>query len=280
MAAKLIEGKEVSEALREQLKKEIEQLEQEGITPGLAVIVVGNDNASRVYVNSKKRACAELGLYSEEYALPAETPQKELLELIGKLNRKPDIDGILLQLPLPEHMDEKAVVEAINPEKDVDTIHPLNMGKLILGDYKLAPCTPAAVMELLKAYRIDVGGKECVVIGRSNIVGKPMAAMLMQQNGTVTVCHTRTKDLKEVCRRADILVSAIGKTKYITADYIKPGAVVIDVGINRDEAGRLCGDVDFDAVSEVAGVITPVPGGVGPVTITMLMKNTVIAAKR
>lgn len=280
MAAKLIEGKEVSEALREQLKKEIEQLEQEGITPGLAVIVVGNDNASRVYVNSKKRACAELGLYSEEYALPAETPQKELLELIGKLNRKPDIDGILLQLPLPEHMDEKAVVEAINPEKDVDTIHPLNMGKLILGDYKLAPCTPAAVMELLKAYRIDVGGKECIVIGRSNIVGKPMAAMLMQQNGTVTVCHTRTKDLKEVCRRADILVSAIGKTKYITADYIKPGAVVIDVGINRDEAGRLCGDVDFDAVSEVAGVITPVPGGVGPVTITMLMKNTVIAAKR
>lgn len=280
MAAKLIEGKEVSEALREQLKKEIEQLEQEGITPGLAVIVVGNDNASRVYVNSKKRACAELGLYSEEYALPVETPQKELLELIGKLNRKPDIDGILLQLPLPEHMDEKAVVEAINPEKDVDTIHPLNMGKLILGDYKLAPCTPAAVMELLKAYRIDVGGKECVVIGRSNIVGKPMAAMLMQQNGTVTVCHTRTKDLKEVCRRADILVSAIGKTKYITADYIKPGAVVIDVGINRDEAGRLCGDVDFDAVSEVAGVITPVPGGVGPVTITMLMKNTVIAAKR
>lgn len=280
MAAKLIEGKEVSEALREQLKKEIEQLEQEGITPGLAVIVVGNDNASRVYVNSKKRACAELGLYSEEYALPAETPQKELLELIGKLNRKPDIDGILLQLPLPEHMDEKAVVEAINPEKDVDTIHPLNMGKLILGDYKLAPCTPAAVMELLKAYRIDVGGKECVVIGRSNIVGKPMAAMLMQQNGTVSVCHSRTKDLKEVCRRADILVSAIGKTKYITADYIKPGAVVIDVGINRDEAGRLCGDVDFDAVSEVAGVITPVPGGVGPVTITMLMKNTVIAAKR
>lgn len=277
---KLIDGKAASAKLREDLKREVEALEQEGITPGLAVVIVGNNQASRAYVNNKKRACAELGIYSEEYALPEETTQRELIELVEKLNKKPDIDGILVQLPLPEQINEQAVIEAIAPEKDVDAFNVRNVGRIMVGDYKFAPCTPAGVMELLSQNGIDVQGKECVVVGRSNIVGKPMAMLLLHQNGTVTVCHSRTKNLKEVCRRADILVTAVGKAKFFTPEYVKPGAVVIDVGMNRDEAGRLCGDVDFASVSEIAGAITPVPGGVGPMTITMLMKNTIAAAKR
>lgn len=277
---KLIDGKAVSANVREALKKEVEALEQEGITPGLAVVIVGNDQASRVYVNNKKRACAELGIYSEEYALPEETTQRELIELVKKLNEKPDIDGILVQLPLPEQIDEQAVIEAISPEKDVDAFSARNTGRVMQGDYKFVPCTPAGVMELLEQNDIAVQGKECVVVGRSNIVGKPMAMLLLHQNGTVTVCHSRTKNLKDVCKRADILIAAIGKAKFFTAEYVKPGAVVIDVGMNRDEAGRLCGDVDFASVSEIAGAITPVPGGVGPMTITMLMKNTIAAARK
>lgn len=277
---KLIDGKAASEKLREDLKREVEALEQEGITPGLAVVIVGSNQASRVYVNNKKRACAELGIYSEEYALPEETTQRELIELVQKLNTKPDIDGILVQLPLPEQIDEQAVIEAIAPEKDVDAFNVRNVGRIMVGDYKFAPCTPAGVMELLTQNGIDVQGKECVVVGRSNIVGKPMAMLLLHQNATVTLCHSRTKNLKEVCRRADILVTAVGKAKFFTPEYVKPGAVVIDVGMNRDEAGRLCGDVDFASVSEIAGAITPVPGGVGPMTITMLMKNTIAAARR
>lgn len=275
---KLIDGKAASTALRETLRQKIETLEQEGITPGLAVIIVGSDPASRVYVNNKKRACAELGIYSEEYALSGETTQRELIELVQKLNKKPDIDGILVQLPLPEQIDEQAVIEAIDPDKDVDAFNVRNVGKVMVGEYKFVPCTPAGILELLDQNGIDVAGKECVVVGRSNIVGKPMAMLLLQRNGTVTVCHSKTRNLKEVCKRADILVAAIGKAKFFTADYIKPGATVIDVGMNRDEAGRLCGDVDFASVSEIAGAITPVPGGVGPMTITMLMKNTISAA--
>lgn len=277
---KLIDGKAASAKLRETLKQEVEALEQEGITPGLAVVVVGSDPASRVYVNNKKRACAELGIYSEEYALSGETTQRELIELVQKLNQKPDIDGILIQLPLPEQIDEQAVIEAIDPSKDVDAFNVRNVGRIMVGDYKFAPCTPAGIMELLDQNGISVQGKECVVVGRSNIVGKPMAMLLLHKNGTVTLCHSRTKNLKEVCKRADILVAAIGKAKFFTADYVKPGAVVIDVGMNRDEEGKMCGDVDFAPVSEIAGAITPVPGGVGPMTITMLMKNTIEAARR
>lgn len=280
MKAKLIDGKAVSAALRENLKAEVAALAEDGITPGLAVVIVGEDPASKVYVRNKKKACEELGMYSEEYALQEETTQEELLALVGKLNKKPDIDGILVQLPLPKHLDEKQVIAAISPDKDVDAFHAANVGKIMIGDYKFLPCTPAGVMELIHSASIVVEGKECVVIGRSNIVGKPMAMLLMHENGTVTICHSRTKNLAEVCRRADILVAAIGKAKFVTADMVKEGATVIDVGMNRDENGKLCGDVDFDSVCEVAGAITPVPGGVGPMTITMLMKNTINAAKR
>ncbi|WP_368182510.1 bifunctional methylenetetrahydrofolate dehydrogenase/methenyltetrahydrofolate cyclohydrolase FolD [Anaerotruncus rubiinfantis] len=280
MKAKLIDGKAVSAALRENLKAEVAALAEDGITPGLAVVIVGEDPASKVYVRNKKKACEELGMYSEEYALQEETTQEELLALVGKLNKKPDIDGILVQLPLPKHLDEKQVIAAISPDKDVDAFHAANVGKIMIGDYKFLPCTPAGVMELIHSAGIVVEGKECVVIGRSNIVGKPMAMLLMHENGTVTICHSRTKNLAEVCRRADILVAAIGKAKFVTADMVKEGATVIDVGMNRDENGKLCGDVDFDSVCEVAGAITPVPGGVGPMTITMLMKNTINAAKR
>ncbi|MGI5966173.1 MULTISPECIES: bifunctional methylenetetrahydrofolate dehydrogenase/methenyltetrahydrofolate cyclohydrolase FolD [Anaerotruncus] len=280
MKAKLIDGKAVSAALRENLKAEVAALAEDGITPGLAVVIVGEDPASKVYVRNKKKACEELGMYSEEYALQEETTQEELLALVDKLNKKPDIDGILVQLPLPKHLDEKQVIAAISPDKDVDAFHAANVGKIMIGDYKFLPCTPAGVMELIHSAGIVVEGKECVVIGRSNIVGKPMAMLLMHENGTVTICHSRTKNLAEVCRRADILVAAIGKAKFVTADMVKEGATVIDVGMNRDENGKLCGDVDFDSVCEVAGAITPVPGGVGPMTITMLMKNTINAAKR
>ncbi|WP_040197736.1 bifunctional methylenetetrahydrofolate dehydrogenase/methenyltetrahydrofolate cyclohydrolase FolD [Candidatus Soleaferrea massiliensis] len=281
MSAKIINGKEISAKVRAQLAEEVRKLEEEqGTTPGLAVVIVGDDPASRVYVNNKKKDCAEVGIYSEEYALPAETTQEELIALIDKLNSKTDIDGILVQLPLPKHLDEKAVIERISPDKDVDAFHAQNVGKIMIGDYKFLPCTPAGVMELIRECGIDVCGKECVVIGRSNIVGKPMAMLLLHSNGTVTICHSRTKDLKEVCRRADILVVAIGRANFVTADMVKEGAVVIDVGMNRLEDGKLCGDVDFEAVKEVAGHITPVPGGVGPMTRLMLLKNTIAAAAR
>lgn len=278
--AVIIDGKAISRKVKEELKAEVEHLSELGIVPGLAVVIVGNDPASRVYVNNKKKACDEVGIYSEEHALPEETTQEELLRLVGELNTRPDIDGILVQLPLPAHLDDKAVIEAISPEKDVDAFHVENVGRIMLGDYKFLPCTPAGVMELIKETGIEVSGKECVVVGRSNIVGKPMALLLLHQNGTVTVCHSRTKDLKEVTRRADILVVAIGKAKFVTADMVKEGAVVIDVGMDRDENGKLCGDVDFESVKEVAGYITPVPGGVGPMTIAMLLKNTVTSAKK
>ena len=232
-----------------------------------------------MYVNNKKKACADVGFLSEEYALPAETTQEELLALIEKLNSKPDINGILCQLPLPKHLDEKAVINAISPLKDVDAFHPSNVGKIMIGDYHFLPCTPAGVMELIHYAGIDVNGKNCVVIGRSNIVGKPMAMLLLHENGTVTICHSRTKNLKEICSNADILVAAVGRPKFVKADMVKDGAVVLDVGINRDENGKLCGDVDFAEVEPKASYITPVPGGVGPMTIAMLMKNTLKAAK-
>ena len=249
------------------------------ITPGLAVVIVGDDPASRVYVNNKKKACEAVGFVSEEYALPAETTQEELLALVETLNNKPDISGILVQLPLPKHLDDKAVIAAINPQKDVDAFHAVNVGKIMLGEYDFLPCTPAGVMEMLHSYQIPVEGRECVVIGRSNIVGKPMAMLLLHENGTVTICHSRTKNLAEVCRRADILVAAVGIPKFVKADMVKEGAVVIDVGMDRDENGKLCGDVDFENVKEKCSFITPVPGGVGPMTIATLMKNTLKACK-
>ena len=279
--AVLIDGKLVSAKVREKIAEEGRCLLQEtGVQPGLAVIFVGEDPASQVYVRNKKKACEQVGFYSEEYALPAETTQQELDALLEKLNRDDKIHGILVQLPLPRHLDEKAVIEKIDPAKDVDAFHAFNVGKIMIGDYDYLPCTPAGVMELIHSAGVSVSGKECVVIGRSNIVGKPMAMLLLHENGTVTVCHSRTKDLAEVTRRADILVSAVGRAKFDTADMVKPGAVVIDVGMNRDENGKLCGDVDFAAVEPVASYITPVPGGVGPMTITMLMKNTLTSAQK
>ncbi len=274
-----IDGKAVSAKVKEEVTAEVEVLKKQGVCPGLAVVIVGDDPASRIYVNNKKKACQATGIYSEEYALPATTTQEELLALVETLNEKKDIHGILVQSPLPKGLDEGAVVEAIDPKKDVDAFHAYNVGKIMIGDYHFLPCTPAGIMELLKAYQIEVEGKRCVVIGRSNIVGKPMAMLLLHQNGTVTVCHSRTKNLPEVTGQADILVSAVGKAHFVTADMVKPGAVVIDVGMNRDENNKLCGDVDFDAVEPVASYITPVPGGVGPMTIAMLLKNTVTAAK-
>lgn len=268
----------VSQRIKEELKAEVSEMKAKGIMPGLAVIIVGDDAASRVYVNSKKKACAEIGIYSEEYALPKETSEKELLDLVEKLNNKDDISGILCQLPLPSHIDEKAVINAIRPDKDVDAFHPVNVGKIMIGDYDFLPCTPAGVMELIKESGIDVKGKECVVVGRSNIVGKPMTMLLLHEHGTVTVCHSKTRDLKEVTQRADILVAAVGVPELIRGDMIKEGAVVIDVGMNRLADKRLVGDVCFSEAAEKAMAITPVPGGVGPMTIAMLMKNTVKAA--
>ena len=269
----------MSARIKEELKNEVANLKAEGKSVGLAVMIVGNNSASRVYVDNKKKACAEIGIYSEEYALPEDTTQEEILEIIGMLNKKDDIDGILVQLPLPKHIDEKAVINAIDPKKDVDAFHPVNVGKIMIGDFDFVPCTPAGVMELIKESGIDVKGKECVVIGRSNIVGKPQAMLLLHSNATVTICHSKTVDLKEVTKRADVLVAAVGIAKFVKADMVKTGAVVIDVGMNRDENGKLCGDVDFDDVVNVASAITPVPGGVGPMTIAMLMKNTVKAAQ-
>lgn len=275
----IIDGKAVSAATREAIKNEVAELKEKGVTPGLAVIIVGDDPASRVYVNNKKKACAELGMLSEEYALPAETTNEELLSLINELNGRKDINGILCQLPLPRHLDEKAVINAIAPEKDVDAFHPVNVGGIMTGDYSFLPCTPAGVMQMLKHYDIQTAGKHCVVIGRSNIVGKPMAMLMLHANATVTICHSRTVNLAEECKRADILIAAVGKPKFVTPDMVKEGAVVIDVGMDRDENGKLCGDVDFDAVEPICGAISPVPGGVGPMTISMLMRNTLTAAK-
>ena len=277
--AKIIDGKAVSARVRAEVAAETAELKKKGITPGLAVIIVGDDPASRVYVNNKKKACAEVGFVSEEFALPANTDQSQLLALVKCLNDRSDINGILCQLPLPEGLDDKAVIKAIAPEKDVDAFNEENVGKIMIGEYHFLPCTPAGVMELIKESGVEVAGKECVVIGRSNIVGKPMAMLLLHENGTVTICHSRTKDLAEVTRRADILVAAVGKAKFVTGDMVKESAVVIDVGMNRDENGKLCGDVDFASVEPKCAAITPVPGGVGPMTIAMLMKNTLMAAK-
>lgn len=276
--AKLLLGKEVSTRIKGELKTQVEALKKENINPGLAVIIVGNDPASRVYVNNKKKACEECGIYSEEYALPEETTEDELLKLIDELNNKKEISGILVQLPVPKHINEKKIIEAIRPDKDVDAFHPVNVGKIMVGDFDFVPCTPAGVMELIAESGIDVSGKECVVVGRSNIVGKPQAMLLLHKNGTVTICHSRTKDLKAKTKEADILVVAVGIPNFVTGDMIKPGAVVIDVGINRVADKKLVGDVEFESAEKVSGAITPVPGGVGPMTIAMLMKNTVKAA--
>ena len=277
--AKLLMGKEVSARIKDELKIKVAELKEKGINPALAVIIVGEDPASKVYVNNKKKACEYCGIRSLEYALPEETTQEELLELIEKLNNDDTVSGILCQLPVPEHINEQAIINAINPKKDVDAFHPVNVGKIMTGNYDFVPCTPAGVMELIKESGIDVNGKECVIVGRSNIVGKPMSMLLLHQNGTVTICHSRTKDLAEKTRQADILVAAIGKPVFITADMIKEGAVVIDVGINRIAPKKLVGDVEFEGAEKKAAAITPVPGGVGPMTIAMLMKNTIKAAE-
>lgn len=277
--SRIIDGKLVSAKVRANVAKETEELKEKGVSVGLAVVIVGNDPASRVYVNNKKKACAEVGFISREYALPEETTQQELLDLVNELNNDKEINGILVQLPLPKHLDEKQVIEAISPMKDVDAFNAVNVGKIMIGDYDFLPCTPAGVMEMLKEYDIDPKSKNCVVIGRSNIVGKPMAMLLLHENATVEITHSKTVDLKEVTKSADILVAAIGKPKFVTADMVKDGAVVIDVGMNRDENGKLCGDVDFESVKDKCSFITPVPGGVGPMTISMLMQNTLTAAK-
>ncbi len=275
----LIDGKAVARKIQEQIAAEVAVLNSRGIKPGLAVIIVGEDPASQVYVNSKERTCKKLGIYSEKYTLPDTTTEAELLALVARLNREPRISGILCQLPLPAHIDTAAIIGAIDPIKDVDAFHPINVGKIVTGDIAFAPCTPAGVMTLLSEYGIDPKGQNCVVLGRSNIVGKPMALLLLHAHGTVTICHSRTKNLADVTRGADILVAAIGKPRFVTADMVKPAAVVIDVGVNRLGDKKLCGDVDFDGVAEKCSHITPVPGGVGAMTITTLMQNTIKAAK-
>lgn len=275
----IIDGKKVSLRIREEIKNKVDELKNEGIIPCLSVVLVGNDMASRTYVNNKKKACAEVGILSLEHVLPEETSEEELLGLIDRLNNDSKVHGILVQLPLPAHIDERKVIERINPKKDVDCFHPYSVGLLNTGSKGFAPCTPAGIMELIYETGINISGKECVIVGRSNIVGKPMALLLLNANGTVTIAHSKTVNLKEVCKRADILVVAIGKAKFITEEYVKPGAVVIDVGMNRDENNKLCGDVDFDRVKDICGAITPVPGGVGPMTITTLLSNTLLAAQ-
>ena len=277
--ALIISGKTISAAVKDRIKAEVQELKEKGVTPGLAVIIVGNDPASEVYVASKERACAELSMYSEKYALPEETTEEELLKLVEELNNRDEIHGILCQLPLPRHINEKTILDAISPLKDVDAFHPQNVSKIMIGDYDFLPCTPAGIMEMLKYSNIDPAGKHCVVIGRSNIVGKPMAMLMLHANATVTICHLRTKNLKEITKQADILVAAVGRANFVTADMVKPGAVVVDVGMNRPEGGKLCGDVNFSEVEPIASAITPVPGGVGPMTISMLMQNTLAAAR-
>jgi methylenetetrahydrofolate dehydrogenase (NADP+)/methenyltetrahydrofolate cyclohydrolase len=280
MAATVIDGKEVAKTIREQLANEVKQLLNKGIRPGLAVILVGDDPASHSYVRGKEKGCEEVGIYSEVYRLPEATTQDELLERIGQLNENPNIHGILVQLPLPAHISEKAVIEAISPEKDVDGFHPANIGNMIIGEDTFLPCTPQGIVELIKRTGTELAGKHVVVVGRSNIVGKPVSLLLLQENATVSICHSRTKNLAELTRQADILVVAVGRAHLIGPEHVKPGAVVIDVGVNRIETGRLVGDVKFAEVAEIAGYITPVPGGVGPMTITMLLQNTIKSAKK
>jgi methylenetetrahydrofolate dehydrogenase (NADP+)/methenyltetrahydrofolate cyclohydrolase len=276
----LIDGKKISNEIKEEIKQEIEVIKKvDGKVPGLAVVLVGENPASKVYVGSKEKTCNALGMHSEKYVLPETTSEKELLELIETLNNKDEINGILVQLPLPKHIDEKKVIHAITPEKDVDGFHPENVGKLLIGDDTFKSCTPYGVVELLKRTGVELSGKDIVIVGRSNIVGKPLAALLINESATVTVCHSRTKDLKEVIKRAEIVVVAVGRERFLKEDMVKEGAIVIDVGINRDSDGKLCGDVDFENVSKKTSYITPVPGGVGPMTIAMLMKNTLKAYK-
>lgn len=277
--ATIIDGKELSKKLKEQMKDRVAQMRQQGIVPKLVVVLVGNNSASEVYVRNKHKACGEVGIESEVIKMPEETTQQELLDVVKGLNEDRTVDGILVQLPLPGQINEKVVLRSILPEKDVDGFHPVNVGLLSIGDDCYAPATPSGIIAMFKEYGIEIAGKHCVIIGRSNIVGKPMAMLLLHENGTVTICHSHTKNLKEICKTADILVVAVGKAKFVTGDMVKPGAVVIDVGMNRDENGKLCGDVDYESAEAVAGYLTPVPGGVGPMTITMLMKNAVTAAK-
>ncbi|MFZ5987296.1 MAG: bifunctional methylenetetrahydrofolate dehydrogenase/methenyltetrahydrofolate cyclohydrolase FolD [Bacillota bacterium] len=279
MEAKVLNGKELATKIKGELKLEVDELKSKRINPGLAVIIVGSDPASRVYVNAKKKACEEIGIESFEYALDENIREEELIDLIHKLNKDDRVSGILVQLPLPKHIDEEKVIFAINSQKDVDGFHPISVGRLMTGNPDFLPCTPAGVMELIKESGIDISGKECVVVGRSNIVGKPMAMLLLSKNGTVTICHSRTKNLEEVIKRADILVAAVGRPEMIKGSSIKPGAVVIDVGVNRLENKKLVGDVEYESASHAASAITPVPGGVGPMTIAMLMKNTIKAAR-
>ncbi len=277
--AQIIDGKAVSRAVRARVAQETLALKEQGVTPGLAVILVGEDPASQVYVRNKEKACAEVGFYSEKYTLPADTTQAQLNALVDELNAKKEINGILCQLPLPPHLSDKEVIARIDPTKDVDAFHPENVGAIMIGDYRFLPCTPAGVMELIRSTGTDLTGKRAVVLGRSNIVGKPMAMLLLHENATVTIAHSKTQNLAELTKEADVLVAAVGRPKFVTADMVKPGAVVVDVGMDRDENGKLCGDVDFDGVSPVCGAITPVPGGVGPMTISMLLENTLTAAK-
>lgn len=281
MSAAIIDGKLISQMIKDELKDKTLELKNKGKEVTLAVILVGDDPASQVYVRNKKRACEYIGYKSLSYELPAKTTQDELMELIDKLNGDDSVDGILVQMPLPKHLDEKQVINAISPDKDVDGFHPMNVGALCIGEEGFVSCTPAGVIQLIKrgCPDFDINGKECVIVGRSNIVGKPMALLMLRENATVTVAHSRTADLKSVCKRADILIAAVGKAGFITKDHVKEGAIVIDVGINRNEDGKLCGDVRYDEVSEIAGAITPVPGGVGPMTIAMLMNNCYEAAK-
>lgn len=276
--AKLIDGKAIREQELDRLGRRVSELKSEGISPSLAVIIVGSDHASRIYVNNKKAACERTGIISIEHALPEETTTAELLELIDSLNADPAVSGILCQLPVPKHIDGNAVLERISPAKDVDCFHPENVGRLSIGSGRLVPCTPMGMVTMLEHEGVDIAGKHCVIIGRSNIVGKPMAMLMLARNATVTVCHSQTRDLPSLTKQGDILVAAVGKAKFVTADMVKEGAVVLDVGMNRDGNGKLCGDVDFEVVKEKASHITPVPGGVGPMTIAMLMRNTVEAA--
>ena len=276
---KLISGKEVSQAVKLRVCDEVKELKEQGIEPCLAVILVGDDPASRVYVNNKKKACEFCGIRSLEYVMPAETTQNDLIALVEKLNNDKTVNGILCQLPLPKHLDEKEILNLIRPEKDVDAFHPENVGHIMIGDFNFLPCTPAGIMEMLRYESIGLDGKNCVIIGRSNIVGKPMAMLMLKENATVTICHSRTKNLKETVAGADVIVAAVGRPNFVTADMVKDGAVIIDVGINRMDDGSLCGDVDFEACKEKASYITPVPGGVGPMTIATLMQNTITATR-
>ena len=275
----IINGKEISDKFLKKLKKEVCNLKTElNLQPALAVIIVGDDPASKIYVRNKKRACEEIGIKSIEFALPTNTSENELLNLIDALNKRPDVNGILVQMPLPPHINEKIIIAHINPIKDVDAFHETNVGKIMIGNFKFLPCTPAGIIHLLDESNIEISSKHCVIIGRSMVVGKPLAMLMLHRDATVTICHSKTKNLTEICKTADILIAAVGKVNFVTSNMVKPGAVVVDVGINRCENGKICGDVDFEHVKNIASYITPVPGGVGPMTISMLMKNTITAA--